>query len=319
MAAGAYKLLVEPPENYLNLRLPPIDQNAHLPEDQIALRAEIYNALFVIRQLDATLHPNVQQYAKRLSSIAILGLCGAQAQTDIAAKALEQLKCEVVDHDGEIIKNRYAQMMGWMGAVNAFLGVYLYAAITCNYWPWFLNSALTCLGLTPTDLTSMRSYMFAWGGALVGAWVSFIWRQSEIAFSDLGRIRPNWNTAQIRLLYTAIQTLIIGLLMHLQVLSFQLGKFDTKDFPTNPLVALLVGVLCGYSEKLLPLVINSKASSLFGGGASGGAAGGAAGGGSTGGTTGNGPAPAGKTAKDAAPKDATPKGADAPAKPTGQA
>lgn len=281
MAAGAYTLLVEPPENYLNLRLPPLDPNASLPEDQIALRADIYSALFVLRQLDAAVHPNVQQYAKRLSSIAILGLCGAVAQTDVAARALEQLKCEVVDNDGQLIKNRYARMMGWMAAVNALLGAYLYAAIKCNYWPWFLGSVLACLGLAEADLTWLRSYMFAWGGALAGAWVSFIWRHGDLAFNDLGRIRPNWVTAQIRLLYTAMQTLIIGLLMHLQVLSFQLGKFDTKEFPINPLVALLVGVLCGYSEKLLPLVISSKATSLFGDAAApaapgAGAAGGAA-------------------------------------------
>lgn len=315
MAAGAYTLLVEPPENYLNLRLPPLDPNASLPEDQIALRADIYSALFVLRQLDVAVHPNVQQYAKRLSSIAILGLCGAVAQTDVAAKALEQLKCEVVDNDGQLIKNRYARMMGWMAAIDALLGAYLFAAIKCNYWPWFLGSVLACLGLVETDLTWLRSYMFAWGGALVGAWVSFIWRHGDLAFNDLGRIRPNWVTAQIRLLYTAIQTLVIGLLMHLQVLSFQLGKFDTKEFPINPLVALLVGVLCGYSEKLLPLVITSKADALFGGGGAADAAGrgaGAAGGAAAGGAAPGAPVAAAAPAGGAA----TPAGsATAPAAP----
>lgn len=264
MAAGAFSVRVEPPDNYLNMRLPPVKPEDALPEDQVALRSDIYSALFVLRQLNEAEHPNLQQYAKRLRSIAILGLCGQEAQTDIASKALEQLKAEVVDHDGQLIKNRYARMMGYMAAADAFLGAYLYAAIKCNYWPWFLGAQLGCLGLTDVDLVSLRSYMFAWGGALAGAWVSFIWRQSIIAFNDLGRIRPNWITAQIRLLYTAIQTLVIGVLMHLQMIAFQVGRFDTVEFATNSLVALLVGVLCGYSEKLLPLVIASKASTMFG-------------------------------------------------------
>jgi len=260
MAAGVFTVSVEPPDNYLNMRIRAKDPDAPIPKKQWALRTAIYNALFVLRQLDGTPNSDLSAYAKQLKSIAELGLCGSEAQIDDAEEDLRQFKLKIVTHAGQLIKNRYAQILGRMAFMNAVAAAGIYAAI--KGWPWLL-ALLTSLGMNALDLVWLRSHMFAWCGAMAGAWVSFVLRNENIAFADLGRINPSWQAAQIRLLLTALQTLFIGLLMHLQVLSFQIGGFDTKLFPMDAVVALLVGVMCGYSEKTLSLVINSKAAALF--------------------------------------------------------
>lgn len=259
MAAGVFTVSVDPPDNYLNMRIKAVSPDAPIPKEQLSLKTELYNALFVLRQLDDPKH-SMASYAKHLKSIAELGLCGAEAQVEDAEEELRQFKDKVVAHAGQLIKNRYAQILGWMAFVNAAFAAGIYAAI--KGWPLLLDF-LTRVGMNALDLIWLRSHMFAWCGAMAGAWVSFVLRNENIAFADLGRINPSWKAAQIRLLITAIQTLIIGLLMHKQVLSFQIGGFDTRKFPEEAIVALLVGVMCGYSEKTLSLVINSKAADLF--------------------------------------------------------
>lgn len=261
MTAGVFSVSVEPPENPLNMRIRAVHPDAPVPKEQLGLKTAVYNALFVLRQLEDPKH-SMAVYAKHLKSIAELGLCGDEAQTEDAEEELRQFKAKVVAHAGQVIKNHYAQRLGWLAFVNAAAAAGIYAAI--KGVPLLLD-LLTRLGMNALDLIWLRSHMFAWCGAMAGTWVCFVLRNENVAFADLGRINPGWRAAQLRLLITGIQTLFIGLLMHKEVLSFQIGKFDTRLFPEDAVVALLVGVLCGYSEKTLSLVINSKAAALLNG------------------------------------------------------
>lgn len=254
MAAGAYELHKVDSDGCFSLK--PVVED--LPEDQMELRAEVDRTLFVLQQLRSDSSANIQEYIRHLRTIAEIGLTGAVAQTVVAAKSLVQLKEEIVEADGQIIKNRYAHVLGWYAGFNAIGAVLVYAGLKLSFVSQGLGAVLREAGMTQVDMTSLRSYAIAWCGAMAGGWISFVWRSADISFSELTRVRPSWRTAQIRLLFTGMQTVLVGLLMHLDVLSFKLGSLDTSRFADNALVALAVGAVCGCSEQALPLILAGK-------------------------------------------------------------
>lgn len=264
MATGVYEVCLKEQGNPLSLRISlPEQSDLIVPKDQLILKNAVYNTLFVLRQLKDARHPSVDVYAKQLKTIAELGLSGSEAQTEDAMEDLGRLQALAVSNEGQIIKNKYAKILGRMAGVYITLALGIYMAIKADFGADALG-ILRTFGMTTTDLVWLRSYIVAWAGAMAGAWVCFVWRDEVLGYNDLNRVRPSWQGAQIRLLGTAVQTMAIGLLMHKGVLSFQVGDFDTRLFPTDSVTAILVGVLCGYSEKNLPMLISSKAGNVLG-------------------------------------------------------
>lgn len=232
------------------------------PEDQVVLRTKILQALQVLLNLNEMKNSHAEAYAEELRNIALIGLTGTVAQTETASQQLEEFKRSIVDTDGQTVKNRQATLVFQMALFYSAISLCLYYLIKTTYPAEGLGKLLFQAGLSEGDVILLRSFTFLWGGAMLGTWISFVWRSPKISFNDLSRVRPGYVNAQIRLTFAGMQTLVVGMLMHLQVIAFKLGLLDTSEIGTRSLVAMVVGALCGYSEQALPLIIAGKAKAL---------------------------------------------------------
>jgi len=111
--------------------------------------------------------------------------------------------------------------------------------------------------------TLVGQFLYAWAGAMAGTWVSFGWRKAQFRFEDLGRPEVDYLWSSVRLIFTGLQTVIIGLFLTLGIVNVNFGQITTAAFAHSVEMALLIGLLCGFSEQTLPSAIAKQASSLL--------------------------------------------------------
>jgi hypothetical protein len=100
-------------------------------------------------------------------------------------------------------------------------------------------------------------------GAMAGVWLSFGTRKALLKFEDLGVLEEDRLDPMVRLVFAGLLTLIIALTFALKVVVVTMGAIRTDQIVNDPLVALLIGMLCGVSEKALSSNVTKQASNLF--------------------------------------------------------
>jgi hypothetical protein len=215
------------------------------PEDQLALKDEVDAALRVLRALYSS--DKQAQFDEGFRSLLLLaqaGLVGTTADPIAAHRALVSLKRDITDREAEGVKNGYMKKLGacsaWFGAPPFLLG--------------------TTLWLCCTQTQEFASFLLLWSGTMAGVWISFGVRKSAFQFEDLvvpeqDRVRP-----EIRLVFAGLLSLIIGLLLALKAVTITVGSISTDAFVGNFKLALLLGLLLGFSENVLPTKVAEQAS-----------------------------------------------------------
>lgn len=224
------------------------------PEEQTALWLDIERVVETLKQLFPEGGPRFDRYFEDAFSLASVGLVGPMAQPATAALALQSLKETILANEAGRVKNRHLLDLGrWalgLGAAAALLGLALHAL-----GGWGRLDSVNC--------ALLAQFCHAWAGAMAGTWISFGWRKAQFRFEDLGRPEADFLRPPARLVFTGLQTVIVGLLFTLGVVNVSFGQIATASFSTNVEMALLVGLLCGFSEQTLPSAIARQASSLL--------------------------------------------------------
>ncbi len=228
------------------------------PEDQTALWLDIERVVETLRQLFPERGPRFDSYLEDAFSLASVGLVGPMAKPATAVLALQSLKETILGNEAGRVKNRHLRDLGrWalgLGAAAVLLGLALHAL--AGWGP-----------LATANCALLAQFCYAWAGAMAGTWVSFGWRKAQFRFEDLGRPEADFLCPPARLVFTGLQTVIIGLLFTLGVVNVGFGQIDTAGFAQSVEMALLVGLLCGFSEQTLPSAIARQATTLLRGAA----------------------------------------------------
>ena len=218
-----------------------------VPKDQSTLRVEVDSALTILRSIFPKGDNRFEEYFKPLLSLAQLGLASKPAFTELAHSALIGLKEDIVSRESGGIKNQHMKKLGidalWLSGAPLLVGLGLYYRST-EYHPLY-------------------SFFFLWVGCMAGVWLSFGTRRSFMRFKDLYVPEEDALEPFVRLLFSGLLTITVGLFFSTGIVKVELGDISTLQFNDSVQIALLIGILSGFSEKVLPSKIARQASSLF--------------------------------------------------------
>ena len=286
MATGSYKIwpadtdgvpLDLPPESATDSQPNPSDERAveiyfgldpaapqPPPKEQVELQTEIENMLRIVRKIliaeDSARNEKFRFYYMRMFRLAQVGLEGSNASPETARTALTATIDHLIDDEGARVKNAHLQALGKLAALLALPFLILYALFRLLPKNGPTDHLFTALAIHPEVIAN---FMLLWTGCLLGVWLSYGIRTTTLSLSDLvgdsDRLLP-----VIRLAFAGLLTMILGIFFVLGVVEIKLGGFSITDISKVPMLAFLVGVLCGISELALPASIAKRASSLVG-------------------------------------------------------
>ena len=216
-------------------------------EDQLSLRDEIDRTLAVLRLLFKDGDESFEYYFNPILSLAQAGLVGDSAVPKVSKRALTELKNEIVAREGGKVKNRYMKELG-KKALQLGLPTFVIATIL-----FFIQS-----------LATQAAFLFLWSGCMAGVWLSFGVRKTVLKYEDLGVIEEDRLEPTMRLIFTGLLTIIIGLLLSTDMIKINIGSVSTTSFVNDIRVSILIGMICGFSEKVLPGKIKEHADKIFG-------------------------------------------------------
>ena len=98
---------------------------------------------------------------------------------------------------------------------------------------------------------------------MAGVWLSFGARKATFRFEDLHIPEQDRLEPMIRLFFAGLLTVILGLLFSVNAVSLTVGSITTSEINSNFRVALLIGMLCGFSEQILSSKVAKEASSFL--------------------------------------------------------
>lgn len=215
------------------------------PEEQLLLKDEIDGTLRVLQLLYPAGDKRYEQYYRPLLSLAQAGLAGDHADPISGRRALASLRLEIIGIEAGRVKNTYMKLLGATAAILA-AGALVVALIAWCY-----------------AMRNLAGFLILWTGTMGGVWLSFGVRKAVFEFEDL--ITPEKDRVEpiVRLVFTGLLSVIVGLIFSLKMVTVTLGAMSTASFPADCQLALLIGFLCGFSETALPATVAEQATRLL--------------------------------------------------------
>ena len=236
-----------------------------LPTDQLQLKAEIELALSAIRGLypGAEGEAEFRPYFVQITGAAQVGLVGDACYPEVGKQALAGIVADLIDQEGGEVKNKHLRALAVRSLKLSgplFIGYLIFRLLGSSRAYTSVRQLLSTLYLDPQ---MVASFMVMLVGCLMGVTLSYAARTTVLSLKDLvtpdiERLRP-----YARLLVSAGWTLLIGYLVALDMISFEIGDISTKKFGSQPMVAFILGAVCGLSNLTLPGVVSKKVGETF--------------------------------------------------------
>lgn len=222
-----------------------------VPEGQQILKDEIEKALTVLKMIFPEGDNKYYPYYRPLLSLAQLGLVGENAQPELASRALESLKYDIVSIEGGKIKNKY---LNSLGRNSMMLG-----------GPLLVTAVLLRIifGYNSEAIRIIESFLFLLSGCMAGVWLSFGVRKIAFKFEELHVLEEDRLEPRIRLIFAGLLSLVFGLLFSTSAVVITVGEVNTSEFTENLQIALLLGLVLGFSENALPSALSKHVSSFI--------------------------------------------------------
>lgn len=253
MAAGYFVVHQDVPNLDIVYQVAPQVQGP-CPDDQLALKNDLEAAEAALKVLYPDDKLRLGRF-RELLSIAQVGLQGA-AEPKIAASALANLKQAILMTEGGARKNRYFKHLGLKALLYGGAAFFLAA---------LLKYAVPLLGfdLDKGIASLATTFSLLYGGAMVGAWLSYGLRTETLTFDELATPEEDRLEPDVRLVFVAVLAVVVGLALYLGLLEFSIGKISSHDIAHRTSLALLIGVLMGTSERALTGQVRKLAGSLL--------------------------------------------------------
>ena len=228
-----------------------------------ALYVALLNARTVIRTVVARLEEGKLENAKGqrlreeyMSRLVTIGRQGLQdGHVELANLNLNGFREDFVAQEAGMIKNRYLRSLGWATGIAAILCVLVYLSVE-----YFTTEG--------SVWHAVKIFLIGGVGAAIGTWLSFSIRRVTLSFDDLGVIEEDRLDPGVRVMFVFALTIVVFLLFWTGAINLEIGDLKTgelsKPGSTLPIVAiaLLIGVLCGISERALATTISGRAAAF---------------------------------------------------------
>jgi hypothetical protein len=193
-------------------------------------------------------------YLEKLAELARAGL-QSDSKVDYALLALQALRDEFVSYEAERVKNRYVETLG---SYALLYGIPLFVL----YWIIRYSIHAPSTGESVSTLRSVifrnREFLLLAAGACVGTWLSFSIRRVVLGFSDLATLEDDRLRPTARIFFVIGLTLVIGMLLQSHWVGFAIGG-TVVSLNSSGLLALLIGILCGISERAMATAVSRRA------------------------------------------------------------
>lgn len=225
------------------------------PQDQLELQDKLEEALETVRVMyikDGVIDRRFRAPYTRLFRAAQLGLEGL-ALPDVARLALARISHDLIVAEGGRVKNAHLAKLG--GYALSMIGVFtlLYVLARAPIFAFYLEH----LAVDP-DMAS--SFMMLWAGASGGVWLSYAIRKKTFTLRDLIVTDDDRLLPLTRLVFAGALTMVVGLLFAGGFIDVSVGGRQLSTFAEDPTLALLLGLVCGISELLLPTMVAKRVS-----------------------------------------------------------
>ena len=194
-------------------------------------------------------------YFNQLVYIAKIGLEGDYVQIELAHKALEELREEILITEGGRIKNKYIMRLGVcaliMGVVAVVLG-FLFRAISLGQIG-FLRFLIT---------NNIHPYFFVFAGSMAGAWISCGVRKEKLVFKDLAVMEEDMLRNVPRLFFVGITSVLFLLFLKVTAIDISIGTIKITDIMNDIEIQVFVGALAGLLGNKLSRALSNKANEI---------------------------------------------------------
>ncbi|MBI3791228.1 MAG: hypothetical protein HY275_10165 [Gemmatimonadetes bacterium] len=205
-------------------------------------------------------------FAARLTQIeklAQVGLTGEKPQTALAKRSLDDVRQEILDREAPVRKQGHMRRLAAAcvkgGALPLLVGL---GAHLSGAAPSATGAAGAAPPVDSTMLIGNLGLLLA--ACAAGVWVSFGARKAQYTFDDLTMPERDYLSPGMRLAFAFVLTAVMALLFHAGAAKVTIGSVSTADVLTSPVIATLVGFLCGFSEQVLAKSVQAQASRILG-------------------------------------------------------
>lgn len=237
------------------------------PKEQRQLQEASDKLVLTARRVYRIDHAPDEEQKKRFRSIyirtfqiAMLGLQGDNPATEIATAALADLAGELIDDEAARVKNGYLKRLGIAALWAAFPFACVYLLIKGRPDSAFVKVLLQPLDADPK---AFAAFMLLWIGCFLGVWLSYGIRKTTFTLTDLTATEADRLTPTIRLWFAGFLTMLLGIVFVIPVVDVQIGAWKLSNIIDYPMLAFLVGALCGISELMLPTAVEKRATDFF--------------------------------------------------------
>lgn len=236
--------------------------SSEIAKEQADLQGEIDKVLRAVQRLYLQAQVINQErfriYYVRLFRIAQMGLEGDAAPA-IAASALATVTADLIDDEAGRVKNGHLKALGAYALKYALPFAVFYAIIG-----WFPNGFIV-LGLRALSCepSVVSAFMLLWMGCFAGVWLAYGIRKTKISLTDLVTTDEDRLEPQIRLVFAGLLTMLLGMFLVLGAVDVTVGDISLTAIHKTPMLAFLIGAICGISELVLPASVGNRAANVF--------------------------------------------------------
>jgi len=114
-------------------------------------------------------------------------------------------------------------------------------------------------------LHTYRSFLAMGAAACAGTWLSFSLRRVTLGFTDLANLDEDRLKPAMRLLFVVGLTWVIGVFLINNLVDFRIGNVPlAKELLTSGKIAVLLGMICGISERALASAVSRRSDDVLG-------------------------------------------------------
>ena len=197
------------------------------------------------------------EFIKKLSGVAEIGLRGARPE--LGKLALDDLREQYLRRVAPAVKNRHMAGLGAWCLVVAVVALALHNVTTMTPPPF---AAFASFFGDAAFWAQKRTFFLLIAGSSVGAWASFAMRNETLAFTQLASPQADMLRPFMRVAFVTALTSLVGLILWTGFLTFSIGGVQVAAFRTNGSIALLLGALCGLSERALSTALVNQSNSF---------------------------------------------------------
>jgi hypothetical protein len=218
------------------------------------------------------------QYYSRLKALAEMAFNGTTALIGPATSGLLQLKDEVVQNDGVQSKSRHLRGL----ALAAFIASVLIISVSisvrvCTTYAssngWISttqpaesggsNRSALGNGMQWDQQFSIVHFGILLAATMWGIWLSFALRNMNLSFEQLRNPEADLLSPWMRLAIYGLLAFMLALFFQIRLVSISVGPFSTAGVSQDALIALSLGLILGFSDKVLPAEVRRKVEYVF--------------------------------------------------------